>query len=291
MRATPSCSLKSVTCALAVGLLSGGCAGNGEGLDENGRPPGEGGGGGPGAGAEFTQIQDTIFTPICTACHAGAAAPQGLRLDAGNSFALLVGIPSVEVPSVLRVAPGDPDGSYLVQKIQGTAAVGERMPLGGPPLPQASIDLVRQWIAQGAPAPASAIDERLSAARVSSTIPAADERAEFTSTLVVIFGQPIDASLTNVGVFDLLSSGGDGSFNEGNEGAIRFLRIEVPLSNPSVVMLTPAEPLAPETYQLVVRGTGPIALADLGARVVDGDGDGLAGGDHRLVFTVTGPQS
>ena len=71
------------------------CAGNGEGLDANGRPissepqpllP------------ELQSIQDQVFTPICTTCHAGAAAPLGFRLDANSSYAMLVGQPSVEVP-------------------------------------------------------------------------------------------------------------------------------------------------------------------------------------------------
>ena len=41
----------------------------------------------PPAESDFQEIQDTIFTPICTQCHIGANAPQGLRLDAGNSYA------------------------------------------------------------------------------------------------------------------------------------------------------------------------------------------------------------
>ena len=50
-----------------------------------------------------------------------------------------------------RPAPGDPDNSYLVHKIEGVASIsGQRMPLGGPFLTQSDIDLVRAWIAQGA---------------------------------------------------------------------------------------------------------------------------------------------
>jgi hypothetical protein len=54
------------------------------------------------------------------------------------------------VPSLKRVDPGDPDNSYLVQKVEGTAAVGGRMPLGGSRIPQEEIDLIRQWISEGA---------------------------------------------------------------------------------------------------------------------------------------------
>jgi Ca2+-binding RTX toxin-like protein len=96
-----------------------------------------------------TQIQP-IFTGNCQSCHSGASAPQGLRLDANNSFANLVNVASRQVPSLARVEPFDPDNSYLVQKIEGTAAVGARMPAGRPPLSAAQIGLIRQWIGDGA---------------------------------------------------------------------------------------------------------------------------------------------
>jgi Ca2+-binding RTX toxin-like protein len=96
-----------------------------------------------------TQIQP-VFNSRCTECHAGGSAPQGLRLDAANSYANLVNVASREVPSLQRVEPGDPDNSYLVQKVEGTAAVGGRMPLNRTPLSQETIALIRQWISEGA---------------------------------------------------------------------------------------------------------------------------------------------
>ena len=102
--------------------------------------------------ASFAEIQAGILGPDCatSGCHLGAGAPQGLRLDDVNSYALLVGIASSEVPGILRVAPGDPDGSYLIQKLEGTASVGAQMPLNGTPLSQSVIDVIRQWIIDGA---------------------------------------------------------------------------------------------------------------------------------------------
>ncbi len=135
---------------ILAATLAGCGGGNGEGLDSNGRPIGSGDGGATPLTADFASIQSHVFTPICTVCHAGGGAPQGLRLDATNSYALLVGVPSTEVPSVLRVAPGQPDASYLIQKLEGHAAVGARMPFGGPYLDTATIEVVRQWIAAGA---------------------------------------------------------------------------------------------------------------------------------------------
>ena len=136
-------------CVAAAACLAG-CAGNGQGLDQGGRPLPPDGSGNGALTADFDSIQAHVFTPICTACHAGSTAPQGLHLDAANSYAQLVGVPSVEQPSILRVAIGDPDNSYIIQKLEGHAATGAQMPFGGPPLPAATIAVIRQWISAGA---------------------------------------------------------------------------------------------------------------------------------------------
>jgi hypothetical protein len=70
--------------------------------------------------------------------------------SADASFDSLVGVSSLQVPELSRVEAGDPDNSYLVQKLEGTADEGAQMPAGGPPLDQAVIDDIRQWIADGA---------------------------------------------------------------------------------------------------------------------------------------------
>lgn len=258
-----NCS-RLVCLAFVLSAAGAGCAGSGEGLDASGRPLGEG----SPADDVFSRIQDTIFTPICTVCHAGASAPQGLRLDAGNSFAMLVGVPSVQAPSVLRVAPGNADASYLVQKIEGRAAVGGRMPLGGPPLPQASIDLVRGWIAAGAPPPTSLMSEPLV---LRSSVPAADENAGHVDEVLLVFSQPIDASVAAAGVLRLRSESGDD---------VALQAIEVSLANPTVVRLAPAARLPAGRYVLSIRGTGPTALADVHAHT--------PGRDYDVAFSVTG---
>jgi hypothetical protein len=140
----------AATALVAAALLAACGGGSGEGLDSNGRPISEGGGGtGGGLAPTFSSIQREVLTPRCTVCHAGAAAPAGLRLDEGSSYALLVGVASQQ-SGTLRVAPGRPDDSYLVHKIEGRAAVGARLPLGGPFLDDATIAVIREWIARGA---------------------------------------------------------------------------------------------------------------------------------------------
>jgi len=104
----------------------------------------------------LTQLQTQIFTPICSVCHTGVGTtlPGVQNLTAGHTFASVVGVASLEVPSLLRIKPNDPANSYLIQKIEGTAASGARMPAGCPTtqpcLDQATIDQVKAWVSQGA---------------------------------------------------------------------------------------------------------------------------------------------
>jgi hypothetical protein len=256
---------------LALALLA--CsAGNGEGLDQNGQPIPIN----PPVPSDFQQIQDTIFTPICTQCHIGAGAPQGLRLDAANSYAMIVNVASNEVPALLRIDPGNPDASYLVQKIQGNAAQGVRMPANGPPyLTQAQIDLVRGWVAAGAP-PASVAPGTLTG---SSSIPASGEiAAAGIDKLTVVFAGEVDASLAASGTFEL---------RDGLDQPVALAAARVPDGRPRVVELTLARGLAAGSYQLAVRGQGPVALADTAGRVLDGDADGRPGGDYLMSFDVS----
>ncbi len=108
------------------------------------------------AAATLSQIQSAVFTQRCAVCHDGSQPPSGalpgaMNLSAGNSFASIVNVPSLEQPGLMRVKPGDPDASYLIRKLEGTAGIsGSRMPFGGPFLDQATIDQVRSWIAAGA---------------------------------------------------------------------------------------------------------------------------------------------
>lgn len=108
------------------------------------------------AGLEPTleSIQTNIFNTSCALsnCHAGQNAPMQLNLSEGAARANLVGVESREVPSLLRVDPGNPDDSYIVIKIEGTdpRLQGARMPLNMPALDAEEIAVVREWIAEGA---------------------------------------------------------------------------------------------------------------------------------------------
>jgi hypothetical protein len=277
-------------CLAVTAIMLSGCApGSGKGLDENGRPIGESGPIMP-LTAEFASIQENVFTPTCAVpgCHIGAAAPQGLRLDEANSFALLAGIASAEVPALLRVNPNNPDQSYLIQKLEGNAAVGGRMPLSGPPfLPQTTIDVIRQWITDGAlPAQGPAL-----APTVVSVAPADGSAFDTLPTeITVIFSDDMDPSVVNATTVQLLSSGGDGSFADGNELIVNAASIGLSPSNPRLLSLDlTGVPSIPDDYQLRLVGSGATALASVAGLILDGDADGSAGGDFASVFTINPP--
>jgi hypothetical protein len=59
----------------------------------------------------------------------------------------VVGVPSMEMPDLLRVHPGRPDSSYLIMKLRGAEGIiGARMPLVGDPLSEEDMNAVESWI-------------------------------------------------------------------------------------------------------------------------------------------------
>jgi hypothetical protein len=206
------------------------------------------------------------------------------------SQAMLVNVPSTEVPSLLRVRPGDPDNSYLIQKLEGTAAVGARMPLGGGALPAATIAAIRQWITDGALATATS-SAKAATLRLLGPEPEAEIRPEDAppvAELLVAADRPLDATLLAANTVTLAASGGDGGFGEGNEVAVVY-RIIVTQHDPTVFRLVPVEPLGADRYRLSISGSLPLALAGLDAVAIDGDDNGAAGGDFVAEFSA-GPQ-
>jgi hypothetical protein len=251
---------------LASVLLSA-CAGNGDGLNSNGMPATPGSTANTPLSADFQSIQDNVFTPICTHCHSGAAAPQGLQLDADHSYALLVGVPSTEMPGLERVKPGDPDNSYLVQKLEGASGiVGARMPFGGPYLPQSTIDIIRQWIINGAQAGNPAQSAKLALAVTATSPVEAAVLEQAPRQLLVAFNREIDFSLVNAGTISVARLADDGSAQAVPIAAFRPVE-----GNPAAVLLQPARPLAAGTYRLSVRGTGAAALTDLAGQPLGSD--------------------
>lgn len=95
-------------------------------------------------------IQEIFERKGCSAstCH-GESQRAGLDLRSGTSYDALVGV-TATTESVVRVIPGDAEGSYLVVRVEGRQAVGNRMPLGGTPLDSIDVANLRNWIERGA---------------------------------------------------------------------------------------------------------------------------------------------
>lgn len=84
-------------------------------------------------------------------CHAQPQLQLGLDLRAGKAYASLVGVASMQCGAELRVDPGTPGTSYVLDKLRGVDLCdGGQMPLNGTPLDSADIDMISAWICQGA---------------------------------------------------------------------------------------------------------------------------------------------
>ena len=103
---------------------------------------------------EIFNKQDSSGRLACTQCHtsAGRTPTGGLLLIDGQSFQSIVGQASRAKPGAVLVVPGDPDNSYLLQKLEGAPTiVGVRMPRSaGPYLTTGQISIIRRWIQLGA---------------------------------------------------------------------------------------------------------------------------------------------
>ncbi|MGA8203432.1 MAG: Ig-like domain-containing protein [Woeseiaceae bacterium] len=268
MNRAPIPSAGPVLPLLLLVCLNACTAGDGSGLNVAGRPLQEGGD--LPLAPTLDSLQANVFDSYCVVCHSGAGAPQGLRLDAASSYASLVGVPSQEVGALLRVEPGNPDASYLIRKLEGTATEGGQMPLGAPPLPRSTIDFVRQWITEGAqPISAAATGPR---PLVVSLSPAAGSTGvAFPAHIVAGFDRDIDASTVNELTFTLTRSGGDGRFEDGNEFPVPA-PVSLSRMNPRVAImdLRGVEPIV-DVYRISLEGSGPNLILSVDGESLDGD--------------------
>ena len=231
--------------ALGLALLAA-CAGSGEGLDANGNPIGSGGDMSSPLSADFESIQENIFTPICSVCHAGGSAPEGLRLDAANS--------------------------YIIQKLQGHAAVGAQMPDGCPTsqpcLTDTQIGFIQQWITNGAPPAATAAAAAAQSAplAVTSIVPETMESVNAPPPQVMVaFNHELDVSqlATHSAHFEKLAPGAAPVVMDQVPA-----RISVSSANLRALMIWPARTLSAGHYRLVIDATSSSRFSDIAGEPV-----------------------
>lgn len=107
----------------------------------------------------FQRIQAEVFDVSCSSdsCHSSFGQAGDMILDTDHSWdALILHEPANPIAAAhgwMRVMPGEPEQSFLVAKLTHTLAAGEGlgMPYNAAPLEAGTIEIIKAWIAAGAP--------------------------------------------------------------------------------------------------------------------------------------------
>jgi hypothetical protein len=171
----------------------------------------------------------------------------------------------------MRVKPGDPDNSYIIQKLEGHAAVGAQMPDGCPTsqpcLTTSTIAFIRQWITNGAPPSATAATVHDAAPlAITSIVPDGVEPVSASPPQIMIAfnhdldvtqidGQAMHIEKLMPGVSPLA-------------GEIIAARVTVSGANLRALMVWPSRPLSAGHYRLVINAGSPSQFSDIAGQSV-----------------------
>ena len=166
------------------------------------------------------------------------------------------------------------------------------MPAGLPAVPQADINIVRQWITDGAlPSSSTAGPDQ-----VTSLSPAPNSTVlTLPASITVGFSREVNAPSVTTATFTLQRSGPDAAFGTADDVAITPVSVTVPTANPrSAVMNLTGVASVFDRYRITLVGTGPQRFSIWPAMRSTArpsnlpSGDGIAGGDYTATFTVAG---
>ena len=106
--------------------------------------------------ATWMEVMGIFASNGCVGCHGSVVSSGGLGglgdFDAGYFQLVTDGsVNCFDSSFTSQVVPGDPDASFLINKISGSPDCGSNMPIAGPPVSQADIERIRSWILDGAP--------------------------------------------------------------------------------------------------------------------------------------------
>jgi quinol-cytochrome oxidoreductase complex cytochrome b subunit len=88
----------------------------------------------------------TLLEDRCSQCHGARRTIMGLDLTAGALAENTVGVPGRQTGDPL-IAPGDPDGSYLIAKVEGAGGIiGGKMPVVGAEFNGEELAMLRAWV-------------------------------------------------------------------------------------------------------------------------------------------------
>lgn len=100
----------------------------------------------------YARDVEPIIVKECVECHSTENPKKGLDLSQGKGLKSMLDVKSTMVDMPLLKA-GDPAGSFAWLKLTHTATQGKGMPrtiFGARKLPKEQLDLIQQWIIQGA---------------------------------------------------------------------------------------------------------------------------------------------
>lgn len=145
--ATRGACAAGLACAVSLSFLAG-CGSQ----TQDGSPSQDGVGeaGGASPHVTFTEVYSGVLRS-CTSCHAGFVGQiDGLDMSTQpTAYKNLVGASASRCTGTLVVAK-NAASSVLYQKVTSPRC-GNRMPENAPPLSQANVDLLKNWIDEGAP--------------------------------------------------------------------------------------------------------------------------------------------
>lgn len=119
---------------------------------------------------DYTQQIEPIFKAHCAKCHGEAKAQARLRLDTAT------GVQEKWKADPDLIVAGKPEESELYERLVLPADNSKRMPKGADPLPEADVQLIAEWIKQGAIFSVAAAAAPAASAEAAPT-PAAAEHA------------------------------------------------------------------------------------------------------------------
>jgi hypothetical protein len=108
----------------------------------------------------------------------------------------------------------------------------------------------------------------------------------FTNTMIEIsFSEELDViEAVAVGNYDLRNSGENGFFGDADD--IVLTLVPVYEIGETTVTLEIADQFVDGEYRLTIYGSDGRSLRDLAGNKLDGDGDGVAGGDYQRIFSI-----
>lgn len=102
----------------------------------------------PDTSVTFIEVQTRVFGQFCN-CHTTPGLT-GITVGGLDLRTLETALAGGRTGGASDIVPGDACASFIVGKVSGMPAFGQRMPRGRPPLTADDQQLIIDWIAEGA---------------------------------------------------------------------------------------------------------------------------------------------